>query len=527
MFTQVYPDLRNKELAAVNVQLLLQKDTVKRKLGSSTVIEAPTSSIFRTKLEEFLSSSASSTQPMLWPLVRRVEIRGNFAVLSTGITLVDLPGHGDNDDSRNNFADDYIKTADGIVFVTDARRAQNDRTTVEHMRTTSRPLLFPICSTLLICSVEESILVSQIQGADEVKLSGGRPLNQLRKRIIHHTQNRSTKPQNQHEIDEQIRNENQERVLILANARIAGVRKGVKDVFADLYGHMSSDEREAPKLSVYCVGSFDYLALTGSGNMPTIFHDVDMTEIPSLMSHLQSTGERRRLKWASRLFADADTFYEAVHHYFADGRHPGRLHTDNKTKALQLVRELDNSNKQRVKDLFDEIKDEFEQLAADLDKAVGTAAEQSIVVVKEFSKEMRYPSYKACMKNNGHHNSRDLNHELTRRILPAVQNNWNTVVNHRIPLLLKNVMEHIEDDTLAAIPRIVEALDIRGPRFEGLAESARRSLGIEVYISEMLGQSIQSIILAQRSVLKRFIDFIINLFLENGTRSFKTFFKHK
>jgi hypothetical protein len=41
---------------------------------------------------------------------------GRFEVLSTGITLVDLPGHGDVDNVRDTMANEYLKSADTICL---------------------------------------------------------------------------------------------------------------------------------------------------------------------------------------------------------------------------------------------------------------------------------------------------------------------------------------------------------------------------------------------------------------------------
>ncbi|KAJ6575491.1 hypothetical protein B0H19DRAFT_1064152 [Mycena capillaripes] len=159
----VYPRFRNKDIAALTLAQLLKADPIKNRLGTTfnvpppsdpdnfrtnigiPIISARASSANGMKLEEFLSSSSGNSNEAtasvapcteVGPKVLQVEIHGRFSVLSTGIILVDLPGHGDNDDNRNNFAADYVKTADGVILVTDAKRAQNDRDTHSYLRKT-------------------------------------------------------------------------------------------------------------------------------------------------------------------------------------------------------------------------------------------------------------------------------------------------------------------------------------------------------------------------------------------------------
>lgn len=64
----------------------------------------------------------SSRKP-LWPLVRRVLIKGPFPLLRSGIRLVDVPGLNDPDPIRNRVAQDALQKSQLVWLVLSAKRA--------------------------------------------------------------------------------------------------------------------------------------------------------------------------------------------------------------------------------------------------------------------------------------------------------------------------------------------------------------------------------------------------------------------
>ncbi|KAG6889385.1 hypothetical protein C0992_005517 [Termitomyces sp. T32_za158] len=72
-------------------------------------------------LSSKLRSSIGDRGP--WPLIKKVNIRVHSAVLSTGITLVDLPGFGDSNEARSAAAEEYRKSVDHYFVVIPVTRA--------------------------------------------------------------------------------------------------------------------------------------------------------------------------------------------------------------------------------------------------------------------------------------------------------------------------------------------------------------------------------------------------------------------
>lgn len=66
---------------------------------------------------DFLSSDGR-----LWPVVRRVKLRGPFPALECGATLVDLPGLNDPNEARERVTRDYLKNARFVWIVFGSKR---------------------------------------------------------------------------------------------------------------------------------------------------------------------------------------------------------------------------------------------------------------------------------------------------------------------------------------------------------------------------------------------------------------------
>ncbi|KAJ7702907.1 hypothetical protein B0H16DRAFT_1705073 [Mycena metata] len=544
----LFPSLRNKDLGPVTVSQLLKIEPAKSRLGTSYAIPPSDANNFRAQLEQFLSSS-NSDNPVLWPLVRRVEIRGRFSVLSSGIVLVDLPGHNDDNDTRNNFVHDYMKVADGYILVADAKRAQDDRVcprptsklSNENSFKDTRGYLRKILDRLLLDgrSVEDSIIVAAtgtdtgivdneiaIPEHERPKLNAlSEELHGLRQSLRPPKKSKSTKSktnwsQDQREIGDRIREREKEKNLILANIRIARVRRSLQSFFKEIPAGFSEDGNRAPVLPVFCLGSQDFLALISGHRSPSIFYKEDETELPALATHLRKIGERHRINWADTLLNRAIAFSEEVHQYFSEGRHPGRLPAAHKKRATDLIADLEKvgviesftgdrsaslqRNLQEAEDAFDGIQDELQKIEYHVQEAVIKATASAPQVVREFgSGKMYWKTYKSCMSSNGVHPPYDLNRELTKSILPDIQSSWNASINHRIPLVLKDAIMAIEQNTLVVVDEVVELLS--GSTSERPIGAARRHLPIESILGDLLQENIESILVAQR----------------DGTRSFK------
>ncbi|KAJ3849668.1 Dynamin family-domain-containing protein [Lentinula lateritia] len=147
----VYPNLSPDEFAkfttAEDVLFHSAFDGITKRLGASETITCDTSAEFakaisiyidakpvqnqsshRQAMPSHVDGASSTLHPSgaLWPLVREVHIRCNAKCLSTGATLVDLPGIGDSNAARSAVAERYLAQCDCVWVVAPIHRAVND-----------------------------------------------------------------------------------------------------------------------------------------------------------------------------------------------------------------------------------------------------------------------------------------------------------------------------------------------------------------------------------------------------------------
>ncbi|KAJ7687346.1 hypothetical protein B0H17DRAFT_1180822 [Mycena rosella] len=533
----VYPHLRNANLSRTTTNQLLKN--VQNRLGTSVTMRPANAEDCKIKLRDYLNNpSAAILAP--WPLVRRVEIRGKFAVLASGITLVDLPGDGDIDDMRNGFADQYIKNADGFVLVVDIKRAQDDRGTHDHLRTSLTQLILDgrvVGETVVLVATHTDVSSSShffasvthctpqdLIGEDELQLNDveqfklGKLLMAMKElsNAIKKTKGPKYKtnsevrslfftighPQSFLQLALEFRVKAAEKARFLANIRTTAVREKLQEVLGSLNSELGSTEQ--PK--VFCVASRDYLLIDSMADLPLVFTEQAQTEIPDLVAHLSKTGECRRLRWATDELDRASAFCEGVRSYFSEGRHPGQLSAGRKKKLLAIITELETRNLDEATDLLEGIQEEFKVVRQCVKNAVKQATNKSPKIMENFNADgkMHWSTYRATMNMNGLYPPHDLNRDLTKEILPDVQRAWNSGITHRIPLIVRDAIKSFEQSTRTAIDHVVRVLNGRGPTFQHAVATARQSIAVEVIFRDLREQSMEAIAFAQRDGIRSF-----------------------
>ena len=109
--------------------------------GTTVALVAADAAALRVQAEQYVDSSASSDEGALWPLVRRVRLSGPWAVLAGGAVLVDAPGLRDDNSARDAVVKSRLRGASALWFVSNVRRAVNDKTVKDCLPTSFRSLL--------------------------------------------------------------------------------------------------------------------------------------------------------------------------------------------------------------------------------------------------------------------------------------------------------------------------------------------------------------------------------------------------
>ncbi|KAJ7897206.1 hypothetical protein B0H14DRAFT_2677325 [Mycena olivaceomarginata] len=506
----VYPHLESVPPNSWNLETLMNDPSVHRYLGTTARFSAKKSSNFQKELEQFLASTLTSTDTRaLWPLVKIVKIMGRFEVLSTGVTLVDLPGHGDVDNVRDNMANEYLKSADTICLVTGIARAKDDRDIHQNLhkhlsqiildgRVKEKSILLvltgadtPIGSNEITLSQDEQRTVDALQ-RDALQL--GKEIQELQKRKARKEnstkggkkkaeQLKSEITQKRSQKETKIREKNR----MLAVGRSEMVTKSLQDTYKSLYCRMTESE-VAPSVPIFCLGSRDFLSLAELEPDPSaIFLDKEETCIPKLRRYLEDDGERRNLADAITTVTDFCQFLSRITK-FSPPNPSGKHHAA--PEINRTINQIQSECGTKLQELVTDIKNDYTSLLAVVEEAIGDAERKSLTKFQE-KEHFKWNKYRAMLRQDGRYDNGDLNADLTKDILPAVQNAWYRTVNTVIPLKIKEFTDDIEE----LLNNAVKTICSHSPHHPG---SLRKSLGVESFKEQLKAIDLEVTKSAQR-----------------------------
>lgn len=223
-------------------------------------VETPSIKEFRKKISYFLDS-----KHRFWPLVKTVAIQGPFESLKDGAKLIDLPGVNDPNEAREEITRTHLKTCRFVWIVFNIKRALT-KDTMNLMQ--SDDFLRQI-----VMDGRADSLTFVGTASDDIDIESG--------------------------IEEFELDEDAEIVEIIS-ARNQAVRNVVSDQLDDLALKLArlgnEDPQVAQKLAIKLKGSNiltvsarEYLRLNNLARTnPSGLDDVNETEIPELIKHMQS-----------------------------------------------------------------------------------------------------------------------------------------------------------------------------------------------------------------------------------------------
>ncbi|KAL8689796.1 MAG: hypothetical protein Q9218_004614 [Villophora microphyllina] len=183
----IYPEKRRDEITYGNIGTML--DEVAHLLGETHQLSETDPRAFHAGIQRFVDSKykgiggiapATSELPArdyereLWPLIKVVRLYVKSPALSTGATLVDLPGLGDSNAGRSAVARQYIKRATSIWIVAPIIRAVDDETAKSLLgESFKRQLIMDggVKSITFICSKTDDINITEMQRLPQVAMS--------------------------------------------------------------------------------------------------------------------------------------------------------------------------------------------------------------------------------------------------------------------------------------------------------------------------------------------------------------------
>eukprot|EP00854_Cymbomonas_tetramitiformis_P001258 gene1258-1838_t len=120
--------LQQRGKAVTVEELLSLKSPATELLGKTVLLRSLDAKAISTDLARYVDSGSREREAQMWPLVRTVCIRHNWALLSTGAVIVDLPGVQDANSARGVAALKYRDQCHTIWVAADITRAVDDAT---------------------------------------------------------------------------------------------------------------------------------------------------------------------------------------------------------------------------------------------------------------------------------------------------------------------------------------------------------------------------------------------------------------
>ncbi|KAI1879612.1 hypothetical protein JX265_002566 [Neoarthrinium moseri] len=174
--TTIYPHMTRDLLAQTTEKTLAKDRTLGEFLGTTKKVIPSKSDLLYKKVQRFIDSkekisnketSIATTAPgpsELWPLIKVVRLYVKADVLSTGLTLADLPGVGDSNAARASVASKYVEKCNGIWIVAPIVRAVDNKT-AQHLLGESFKMQLKfdgnISNVSFICSQTDDIVVGE------------------------------------------------------------------------------------------------------------------------------------------------------------------------------------------------------------------------------------------------------------------------------------------------------------------------------------------------------------------------------
>ncbi|KAF7321934.1 Glycosyltransferase family 22 protein [Mycena kentingensis (nom. inval.)] len=457
----IFPQLGGIPVDHWNKDILLVDDAVSSLLGQcQRLTYAANSSTLQTELEKFVASAAHDGRT-LWPLIQCVRVVGPFKALRNGITLVDLPGYGDADSTRDRAAKEYLVTADSVFLVARIARAADSRALLLQLESHLKNLI-------LSGRARDKSIAIILTGADarvanhEVSLSPGEQAEvdalektandyatiiESRKKDKKQEEKKNKRDKRNADtalldrLNEEVKRAKKRKrnvtrrmnkILALARGQLAAAR--LTERFTAMYQDLATDATAtAPMMPVFCVGSRDHMCLKGlDTNDPEVFFRYQDTAIPALQKYLEREGERQTLVQMRHIVS-------AVCSFLGWAREPP-MGAAASLRTEDVARRVDALKARCFAELEKMVKDDqaaYAGLMQQLGGALQEAAKQAPRIFDSHERK-KWNQYAAMMRQRGRYMDgqrvRDLNEDLTNGIWSSIDKTWNHALNVTLPL---------------------------------------------------------------------------------------------
>ncbi|XP_076091292.1 nuclear GTPase SLIP-GC-like isoform X2 [Mytilus galloprovincialis] len=468
-------------------------------LGTMKHFKSKTLQEFRCNIEKYIISTEEEGQH-LWPIIKSVTIRiPNFF---TGCTLVDLPGVGDANAARDRIAQEHLENCSNILVVAEVHRAFSSKIAKELMGESFRRQLYmdgnySSDNIAFVCTKNDHLNCTEL--TRELKLDKNAKMMSLKNESdrLRKALNTTVPGNERFQIEKDLSQTQQAMKVICGKARSEKAQKQLKEDYKSGLRDMKrfakqgideDDEDEDDKddddnnddnLRVFCVSSNDYQCLKEVNEQPTVFDNVEDTEIPKLRKWIKEMGERKKQAATELLMFNLGLFLNEIKNYltendfeFKDDSEIVKSEVEKVCKELQ--QELQNTS---VKLLY-ELRKEISKTENNLAKGVRSAEETAVAVCKSWDELYKWQTYKAAVNRYGVYKSRSVgeinfNYQLVSPLIISILIRWTDFFNDDLWKILNNYNDIILDKTIRVyISKLSDKVKecIPSPQLERLKE---------------------------------------------------------
>ncbi|XP_076089970.1 uncharacterized protein LOC143062003 [Mytilus galloprovincialis] len=374
-------------------------------LGTMKNIKSNTLKEFSFNIEKYIISTEEEGQH-LWPIIKSVTIRiPNFF---TGCTLVDLPGVGDANAARDRIAQEHLKNCSNILVVAEVHRAFSSKIAKELMGESFRRQLYmdgnySSDNIAFVCTKNDHLNCTEL--TRELKLDKNVEMMSLKNESekLKEALNITVPENERFQIKNDLSQTQQAMKVICGKARSEKARKQLKEDYKsglrDMKRKQEIDEDDEDEdeddddgydnnddnLRVFCVSTNDYQCIKEVNELPTVFDNVEDTEIPKLQKWIKEMGERKKQAVTKLLMSDLALFLNNIKNYLTENDVQFKDDSEIvKSEVEKVCKELQQELQKTSENLLSELRKEISKTEKNLAKGVKSSEETAMAVCKSW-----------------------------------------------------------------------------------------------------------------------------------------------
>ncbi|RUP50458.1 hypothetical protein BC936DRAFT_139017 [Jimgerdemannia flammicorona] len=366
-----------------SLETLSQDSRVAEHLGQTVRLRKSKPDDLRNELKKYITSTRKDKATAIWPLIKKLEIRGPFEILR-GVRLVDLPGFGDWNAARDRIAQEYLRMCDSVWAVAESTRASDSATFKKTLNDSLRRDFLmdgKLSDMAIICTKTDLI---EVQDDDIENLQLEEEYRRIDDKIEEiRSQSAATKDKGwRREVDQLKR----EKKVIACLKRNQSMKDAiVENLLSDLERFKQDNDTTENsirdrygQIKVFTVSATEYIKLKEDPEDSNIFDNIEDTALPELKEFLVRQANNYK-KSITEIIERLVNIYRPIHMLVStDSRQISQKLNESETDVNRCI--------QRLQERF------CLKVSASLEVNMSQDLKLKVVEAAEFAKD-RYPEY--------------------------------------------------------------------------------------------------------------------------------------